>query len=205
MPKDIFPLASAPFGAITLSLPQNINVGASPTLVGTNFTGIPNTGLTNSSVTINGTSIILGASGTVTAAAGTLTGTTLNSAVTNSSLTSLGTLTGLIVSGNIVRSVATGISAAGTTQGTSTILTKDINVVSTVSTNQGVSLPTEITGKEIIVINSSATTLNVYPNSGSGVIDSNSAGAAFSLTSGGKIMFLCVSSTQWYTLNATYN
>ena len=63
-----------------------------PTLTGTNFTGIPNGGLTNSSTTINGTSIALGASGTVTAAAGTLTGTTLNATVVSSSLTSVGTI-----------------------------------------------------------------------------------------------------------------
>jgi hypothetical protein len=57
-------------------------------LVGT----ISNAQLANSSTTINGTSISLGASGTVTAAAGTLTGTTLNSTVVSSSLTSVGTI-----------------------------------------------------------------------------------------------------------------
>ena len=49
--------------------------------------------MANSSLTVNGTSISLGGSGTVTAAAGTLTGTTLNSTVVTSSLTSVGTLT----------------------------------------------------------------------------------------------------------------
>lgn len=47
---------------------------------------IANAKLANSSVTVNGTSISLGASGTVTAAAGTLTGTTLSSSVTTSSI-----------------------------------------------------------------------------------------------------------------------
>lgn len=59
----------------------------------------PTVALTNSAVTVNGTSISLGGSGTVTAAAGTLTGTSLNSSVTGSSLTSVGSLTGLIVAG----------------------------------------------------------------------------------------------------------
>ena len=54
---------------------------------------ISNAQLANSSLTVNGTSISLGGSGTVTAAAGTLTGTTLNSTVVSSSLTSVGTLT----------------------------------------------------------------------------------------------------------------
>lgn len=52
------------------------------------LSNIANASLTNSSVTVNGTSIALGASETVTAAAGTLTGTTLNATVTASSLTS---------------------------------------------------------------------------------------------------------------------
>jgi hypothetical protein len=62
-------IASASTGAVTLSLPQSINSGAAPTFTGTNFTGIPNAGLTNSAITINGTSTSLGGSisvGTVT-------------------------------------------------------------------------------------------------------------------------------------------
>lgn len=83
-------------------------VTSSLTSVGTIGTGvwqgtaISNTYLSNSSVTINGTSISLGASGTVTAAAGTLTGATLASGVTGSSLTSFGA------------SIALGTPASGT-------------------------------------------------------------------------------------------
>jgi hypothetical protein len=61
---------------------------------------IANAKLVNSSVTVNGTSIALGASATVTAAAGTLTGTTLNATVVTSSLTSVGTLTNLAIAAN---------------------------------------------------------------------------------------------------------
>lgn len=75
---------------------------------------IPNSNLANSSTTINGTAIALGASGTVTAAAGTLTGTTLASGVTASSLTSVGTLGGLTVTAPIAGSV-TGNAATVTT------------------------------------------------------------------------------------------
>ena len=56
----------------------------------TSIAAVTNTMLANSTVTVNGTSIALGASATVTAAAGTLTGTTLNSTVVTSSLTALG-------------------------------------------------------------------------------------------------------------------
>ena len=66
---------------------------------------IANNKLTNSSVTVNGTTISLGGSGTVTAAASTLTGTTLASNVLTSSLTSVGTLTNLTVTNPISGSV----------------------------------------------------------------------------------------------------
>lgn len=49
------------------TLNQSVASGASPTFVGANFSSIPNAALTNSSVTINGTSIALGASATITA------------------------------------------------------------------------------------------------------------------------------------------
>lgn len=63
---------------------------------------IPNAGLTNSSITVNGTAISLGSSGTVTAAAGTLTGATLNATVTGSSLTSVGTITSGTWQGSVI-------------------------------------------------------------------------------------------------------
>jgi hypothetical protein len=65
------------------------------------LSNIGNASLTNSSVTVNGTAIALGASGTVAAAAGTLTGATLASGVTASSLTSVGTLSSLTLGGTV--------------------------------------------------------------------------------------------------------
>jgi hypothetical protein len=73
-----------------ITLSNNSGEGATPTVA-----------LTNTSLTINGTSISLGSSGTVTANAATLTGSSLNSSITGSSLTSVGTLTSLSVSGNV--------------------------------------------------------------------------------------------------------
>jgi hypothetical protein len=63
-------------------------------------------------VTVNGTSITLGSSGTVTAAAGTLTGTELKSTVVTSSLTSVGTLTSLN-SGAITTTGTLAVNASG--------------------------------------------------------------------------------------------
>jgi len=55
--------------------------------------GVDNAQLANSSLTINGTSINLGSTGTVSAAAATLTGTGLAGTIISSSLTSVGTIT----------------------------------------------------------------------------------------------------------------
>ena len=52
-------------GSYTLN--QSVASGAAPSFLGTNFSSIPNGALTNSSITVNGTSISLGGSATITA------------------------------------------------------------------------------------------------------------------------------------------
>ena len=102
----------------TLQTASQTNITGVGTLtagaIGVGFTAIPNSALANNSVTVNGTAISLGASGTVTAAAGTLTGSTLASGVTASSLTSVGTLTGLTVTATITGSVSGSAGSATT-------------------------------------------------------------------------------------------
>ena len=49
------------------TLNQSVASGAAPTFLGTNFSSIPNGALTNSSITVNSTSISLGGSATITA------------------------------------------------------------------------------------------------------------------------------------------
>ena len=82
-----------------------------PTLFSGSYTDLTNKPTIPTTVTVNGTSITLGSSGTVTSAAGTLTGSTLASGVTASSLTSVGTLTGLTV--NSTSSTPVSITADG--------------------------------------------------------------------------------------------
>jgi hypothetical protein len=96
-------------------------VSATGTVTGSQFNGsgagltsIPNSALSNSSVTVNGTAIALGGSGTVTANAATLTGTALNATVVSSSLTSVGTLVSLAVTGNITSGNVSGTRGAFT-------------------------------------------------------------------------------------------
>jgi hypothetical protein len=129
-------------------------------------------------------------------------------------ITSVGTLTSLTSSGNIsganviasdyhIRSVATGLSSAGTVQSNATALTKEFNVVSTVNAGQGVRLPAAVAGMAIIVTNATATDLNVYPNTGA-AINTGSANAAIVQTARATIQYIATSTTQWYSVGATY-
>jgi hypothetical protein len=129
-------------------------------------------------------------------------------------ITSVGQLTSLAVTGNItannfnansyfVSSVNAAVSAAGTVQGNATALTKMINVTSTVDSGAGVALPTAVAGMRITLINTAANAVLVYPASG-GAINSLATNASYSLPAAGKLDFVAVSTTQWYTLNATY-
>ena len=129
-------------------------------------------------------------------------------------ITSTGTLTSVTSSGNIqgsnviatayhIRSIGVGISAAGTTQGTATALTKEINVVNAVASGSGVILPDAVAGMVLIINNTSANTLAVYPTSG-GIINSGLTNAAYSHVSGASLQYYATSSAQWYTVGATF-
>ena len=99
-----------------------------------------------------------------------------------------------------IRSVATGIVAAGSTQGTATPLTKEINVVSTsVSSATGVILPTAVAGMEITIINTSANLVFVYPGTSS-FIDTQLVNVPNTLPAGNTLQVVAVSGTQWYTV-----
>jgi hypothetical protein len=119
------------------------------------------------------------------------------------------TTNNLTVSGNVIstlyhiRSVATSISAAGTVQGDATSIGKELNIVSSVSSGQGVRLPTAAAGMVITITNTSANNLLVYPASG-GVINSQSTNQAITQPAGSTLQYIAPTSTQWYTVGATY-
>lgn len=109
-------------------------------------------------------------------------------------------VTGNVTSGSyFVRSTQVGVSAAGATQGTATALTKDINAVYTVSAGEGVRLPTAIPGMGIIVINTNANNLLVYPATGA-YIDSNPINSPYTLLAGTQKQFVAPTTINWYTL-----
>jgi hypothetical protein len=119
------------------------------------------------------------------------------------------TVTGNISTANVtasayhIRSVGTGISAAGSVQANATVLAKEFNVVSTVSSGQGVKLPTAVAGMAIVITNTSANNVLVYPDT-SAIINTLSANAALSQVAGSTLQFVAISTTQWYTVGATY-
>jgi hypothetical protein len=186
------------------------NITSVGTLTGLGVNGT----ITGVNITAN-TGVFTGnANGISSVQAANIVGTTLSSTVVSSSLTAVGTLTSLSSSGNVtganiiattydITGVATGIAAAGTVQANATVIAKAINVVSTVATGAGVVFPVAVAGMRLTIMNTSANSLLVYPNT-SGIINSLAANGAYTLTSSGRLDFVAVTTTQWYTLNATY-
>ena len=152
--------------------------------------------------------------GNISGSAGSATTAGTVTTAAQGNITSVGTLTSMSSSGNItganviansyhIRSVATSISANGISQGTATVLAKEFNIVSTVSAGQGVVLPTAVAGMCIIITNSSATNLAVYPASGA-AINLLAANTALTHGAGATLQYIAPTTTQWYTVGATY-
>lgn len=146
---------------------------------------IANDKLANDTITINGVSISLGGSGEISAGAESLTGEALASNIINSSLTSLGTLS------SVSYEVATMTSLGQT-------LDKDINVLNTATAEESVYLPAA-GGRRIIIRNEGPEALSVFPPQG-GTINTLDTDNAYTLSIGGMVEFVSVSSDTWYTL-----
>ena len=105
--------------------------------------------------------------------------------------------------GYIIESVSTALTAAGTTQGTALQLARQLNDVTVVAATSGVRLPVAVAGMRIIVRNSSATNLNVYPNTGA-QIQTLGTNTAMVLIPSTMLEYVAVSATQWYLMNNVY-
>ena len=105
--------------------------------------------------------------------------------------------------GFIAYGVNNAVSAAGTTQATATAITKPISNVTTVAANSGVVLPSATPGMRVIIRNGSAITLRIYPAVGA-QINSLGTNISFSLDTLATLEFIAFSTTQWYTVNATF-
>jgi len=87
--------------------------------------------------------------------------------------------------------------AVGTSAGNALQLTHVYNSVDTTPPSTGVKLPTTEMGATIMIANSGAHTLTVYPPSGSTL----NGGASASIAVNHASIFFAVSNTAWYSLN----
>jgi DUF4097 and DUF4098 domain-containing protein YvlB len=108
------------------------------------------------------------------------------------------TITATTVTGTIRLPVAA-VAAAGTNQGTAAALAEGINVVSAADGTKGVILPTAVAGMVIIVKNTAAGALNIYPATG-GAINAVAANGAYSITNLTSSLLVASSTTQWYSV-----
>lgn len=103
----------------------------------------------------------------------------------------------LTLTGTLTTSVSGTVSAAGSTQGDATALTKTVNIVTTASAAQGVKLPTAAAGINIKVVNTTAVTIVVYPNT-SDVIDGGTTNAGVNLAPYSSVEFVAQDTQDWY-------
>jgi len=85
------------------------------------------------------------------------------------------------------------VSAAGTTQGTATVLTSMLNVITACTSGQGVMATSYYTK----IWNASAAACLVYPISGA-QFDAHGTNTAVSIAAGGSAEFIMTSATQGY-------
>jgi hypothetical protein len=97
-----------------------------------------------------------------------------------------------------IAGVGTGISAAGSNQGTATVLTNQMNTVTTVPLGAGVVLPTPVAGQDIFVSNQGANPLAVYPPSGD-TIDALAANTPFMMAPGTTVEWMATSASAFST------
>jgi len=192
-------------GVLSVTGNANVgNIGATTAIFTTGNITTINSGLLqngNSNVTITANANVTinavgGARITATSTGANITGTLGVSANISGS--------NVIASAYLIRSVGTGIAAAGTTQGTATAINKELNLISSVpSTANGIVLPTAVAGMVLTITNSTANAMLVYPASGA-AINSLATNAAFTHTAGATLQFVAPTTTQWYSVGATY-
>lgn len=96
------------------------------------------------------------------------------------------------------QSVTATVTAGTNAQGQGA-LTSNVNVVTTTAANpSGVTLPTALLGRKIIVHNRGTNPINVYPASGA-QIDAAGTNVSLQVPVNGRVEFNATSTTQWYS------
>ena len=195
----------AAFGSNTITTTGNVVVGNISTSGLITVTGNANVGNLGTAGLITATGNIGGGNintGGLITATGNIGGGNIN---TSGAMSATGNVTAnnVITTKFLINSVNPSVLAAGSTQGTGTVLGNTINVITTVASGAGVVLPTAVAGMTIYITNTSANSLLVYPASGA-AINELSTNVALTHATKATIHYVAASSTQWYSVGATY-
>jgi hypothetical protein len=109
------------------------------------------------------------------------------------------TVTGAFTASGGVRLPVAAVAAAGSNQGNAAALSEGLNVVSAADGTKGVRLPTAVAGMVVIVKNTVAGALKIYPATG-GAINAITANSEYSITNLTSTMLVASSATQWYSV-----
>jgi hypothetical protein len=157
--------------------------------------------------TSNGTLSFEGSAGQLFSITNSLTGSIFSvndvSGIPSIEVLSTGVVKLAEFGGFVAYGVSPAVTAAGSTQATATALTRPINNITTVPASSGVILPVATPGMRVMVRNATVTTVRVYPNSGA-QINTLGTNIQLSLETLANIECVAFSTTQWYTVNATF-
>jgi hypothetical protein len=109
------------------------------------------------------------------------------------------TVTGALTASGGVRVPVGAVAALGSTQANAAALAEGLNVVSDADGTKGVRLPVAVPGAIVIVKNTAAGALKIYPATG-GAINAIAADGAYSITNLTSTMLVAASATQWYSV-----
>jgi len=92
---------------------------------------------------------------------------------------------------------ATGLTATGSAASDALQLSACYNSIGTAAASTGVKLPPTEAGAMVVVYNGGASTLTVYPATGSTI---NAAAASLSVTTTTRVLFVATSATTWVSI-----
>jgi hypothetical protein len=101
---------------------------------------------------------------------------------------------------NICGDVADTLTSTGTSNTDALALSSIINRVTTTAASTGVRLMLPEVGSMVVVINSGASALLVYPGTGASINALTATTGGFSVAAGGRAMFVGTGSANWFAV-----
>lgn len=105
-----------------------------------------------------------------------------------------------LAANQICGDVTDSITATGTTSADAVALSTIINRVTTTAASTGAVLMAPEAGSAVVVINSGANALLVYPSTGASINALTATTGGFSVAAGGRAMFVGLSSSRWFAI-----